>query len=122
MTQPVTSARVAVDAMGGDYGLCVAVEGALAACRDLGLRVLLVGPAPKLAEQVRRLGGEHLQARVVDAPDVVSMGERVTRSALKRRSSIQVGMDAVRRGEADAFFSAGNTAACWTIAKLVLSK
>jgi glycerol-3-phosphate acyltransferase PlsX len=120
MTQALPSARVAVDAMGGDYGLRVSVEGALAACRELGLTVLLVGPAAKLTEQVRSLGGEHLRARVVDAPDVVSMGERVTRSALKRRSSIQVAMDAVRTGAADAFFSAGNTAACWTIAKLVL--
>jgi glycerol-3-phosphate acyltransferase PlsX len=48
------------------------------------------------------------------------MGEAVTRATLKKRSSIQVGLEKVRDGEAEAFFSAGNTAACWTIAKLVL--
>ena len=48
------------------------------------------------------------------------MGEAVTRATLKKRSSIQVGLEKVRDGEADAFFSAGNTAACWTIAKMVL--
>jgi phosphate acyltransferase len=57
---------------------------------------------------------------VVDAPDVVGMAEPVTRSTLKKRSSIQVAVELVRDGGADAFFSAGNTAACWTIAKLVL--
>lgn len=48
------------------------------------------------------------------------MGEKVTRATLKKRSSIQVAAEQVRDGAADAFFSAGNTAACWTIAKMVL--
>jgi glycerol-3-phosphate acyltransferase PlsX len=48
------------------------------------------------------------------------MGEPVTRATLKKRSSIQVGLEKVRDGEAGAFFSAGNTAACWTLAKIVL--
>jgi glycerol-3-phosphate acyltransferase PlsX len=48
------------------------------------------------------------------------MGEKVTRATLKKRSSIQVAVEKVRDGAADAFFSAGNTAACWTIAKMVL--
>src|SRR5438046_4020149 len=48
------------------------------------------------------------------------MGEKVTRATLKKRSSITVALELVRDGAADAFFSAGNTAACWTIAKLTL--
>ena len=54
---------------------------------------------------------------MVDAPDSVGMAEKVSRSTLKKRSSIQVALERVRDGQADAFFSAGNTAACWTIAK-----
>src|SRR5262249_31978003 len=38
----------------------------------------------------------------------------------KKRSSILVAVEQVRDGAADAFFSAGNTAACWTIAKMAL--
>ena len=57
---------------------------------------------------------------MVDAPDVIEMGEKVSRATLKKRSSIQVALERVRDGQADAFFSAGNTAACWTIAKMVL--
>ena len=45
---------------------------------------------------------------------------RSRRATLKKRSSIQVALERVRDGRADAFFSAGNTAACWTIAKLSL--
>ena len=47
-------------------------------------------------------------------------GREVTRATLKKRSSIQVALELVRDGPADAFFSAGNTAACWTIAKMTL--
>ena len=57
---------------------------------------------------------------VVDAPETVGMAEKVSRATLKKRSSILIGAERVRDGQADAFFSAGNTAACWTIAKLVL--
>jgi glycerol-3-phosphate acyltransferase PlsX len=48
------------------------------------------------------------------------MGESVNRTTLRRRSSIQVAVELVRDRAAGAFFSAGNTAACWTIAKLAL--
>ena len=44
MAAPVASPRVAVDAMGGDHGPRVVVEGTVAACRELGVKVLLVGP------------------------------------------------------------------------------
>jgi glycerol-3-phosphate acyltransferase PlsX len=106
--------------MGGDHGPRVVVEGAVAAARELGIESLLVGRQSTLEGEVRRAGGGTLPLRVVDAPDVVEMGEPVTRGTLKKRSSIQVAVEQVRDGGADAFFSAGNTAACWTIAKLVL--
>jgi phosphate acyltransferase len=113
-------ARVAVDAMGGDFGPSVLVEGSLAARRDLGIEIHLVGPAEAIEGELRRLGGDRLGLRVIDSPETIGMGERVTGATLKKRSSIQVAMELVRDGVADAFFSAGNTAACWTIARLVL--
>jgi glycerol-3-phosphate acyltransferase PlsX len=111
---------VAVDALGGDHGPRVVVEGAVEASRELGLRVLLVGPQAIVREELRRAGGESLGMELVDAPDAVGMAEPVTRATLKKRSSIQVAIEQLRDGQADAFFSAGNTAACWTIAKIVL--
>ncbi|MBI3931937.1 MAG: phosphate acyltransferase PlsX [Acidobacteria bacterium] len=116
-TQPP---RVAVDALGGDHGPRVVVEGAAAACRELGVRVLLVGPRAIVVEEVRRAGAEGLSLEVVDAPEAVDMAEKVTKATLKKRSSIHLATELVRDGGADAFFSAGNTAACWTIARMVL--
>jgi glycerol-3-phosphate acyltransferase PlsX len=92
----------------------------VAACRAFGVQVALVGPRAIVAEELRRAGGEGAGLEVVDAPDTVGMGEPVTRATLKKRSSILVAMERVRDGASDAFFSAGNTAACWTIAKLTL--
>ena len=104
--------RVAVDAMGGDHGARVVVEGAALACRELDVDVSLVGPEAVVREALAPLGGAELPVSVVDAPEVVGMAEKVSLSALKKRSSIQVGLELVRDGRAGAFFSAGNTAAC----------
>jgi glycerol-3-phosphate acyltransferase PlsX len=115
----VAQPRVAVDAVGGDHGPAVVVEGGLLATREHGVAVSLVGPEQVLQDQLARLHAPGT-VEVVDAPDAVGMGEKVSLSTLKKRSSIQVGLERVRDGRADAFFSAGNTAACWTIAKMVL--
>jgi glycerol-3-phosphate acyltransferase PlsX len=111
---------VAVDALGGDYGLGVVVTGTMAACYELGVKAVLVGPRDQVSAELERQGGGTLPIEVVDAPDVVGMAEAVTRATLKKRSSIHLALELVRDGAADAFFSAGNTAACWTIAKLTL--
>jgi glycerol-3-phosphate acyltransferase PlsX len=111
--------RVAVDALGGDYGPRVVVDGAVAACREFGLQVLLVGPRATVEAELKRAGGGS-ELTVVDAPVAIEMADRVTRATLKKRSSILVGIEQVGKGTADAFFSGGNTAACWTIAKIVL--
>jgi len=97
----------------------VVVEGAVAASRELGLRILLVGPEAAVRAELHKHGAV-AGIDVMDAPDAVDMAESVSRATLKKRSSIHLAVEQVRDGAADAFFSAGNTAACWTIAKLTL--
>jgi glycerol-3-phosphate acyltransferase PlsX len=120
MTPSTVGVRVAVDAMGGDLGPAVVTAGAVAAARDLGIRVLLVGPRAVVEAEVSRAAVRDGSVEVVEAPEVVGMAEKVSRQTLRKRSSIHVGLEMVRDKKADAFFSAGNTAACWTIAKLTL--
>ncbi len=112
--------RVVVDGMGGDHGAAVVTEGAVLACRELGVEVSLAGPEDLLRGELQRLEASGLPIEILDAPDVVHMAEQVSRSTMKKRSSIQVALEQVRDGKADAFFSAGNTAVCWTIARMVL--
>ena len=106
--------RVAVDAMGGDDAPGVAVEGAVEAAREGGdaLRVLLVGREDDVRAELARVGAADGLVEIADAPEVIGMGESAS-VALKRkpRSSIHVGIGAVKSGHAHAFASAGNTGA-----------
>jgi glycerol-3-phosphate acyltransferase PlsX len=106
--------------MGGDHGATVVARGAVLACRELGLAVSLAGAEATLRRELAELETERLPIEVLDAPEQVGMAEKVSRSTLKKRSSMRVALEHVRDGKADAFFSAGNTAACWAIARMVL--
>jgi phosphate acyltransferase len=105
--------RVAVDAMGGDYGPAVVVDGAIAAARHPDVGVTLVGDAGGLrAELARHPDASRLDILVEHAADAVGMGERPAESLRRRpQSSIRVAADLVSGGGADALFSAGNTGA-----------
>src|SRR3954465_10117505 len=104
---------IAVDAMGGDDAPRHLVDGAVGAVRDVDLGVVLVGPAARLDDELRRHPGvDRARVRVVDAPQAVAMDESPT--AARRRkpgASIRVAAEAVARGDAAALFSAGHTGA-----------
>jgi len=120
MTGSLNGVRIAVDAMGGDFGVSVAVAGSLAAARRYGFSLTLVGREAQVQAELAKASVSGLNLRVLDAPEEVGMAEKVGRVTLKKRSSILLAVELVQRGDADAFFSAGNTAACWTIAKMAL--
>lgn len=118
--------RVALDAVGGDHAPSVVVEGALRALREAPgrLQVQLFGPEALVRDALAAAGGtDHPDVTVVDAPDVVGMEESPA-AALKTkpRSSISLGVAAVRDGAADAFASAGNTGACMAAGLFVLGR
>jgi glycerol-3-phosphate acyltransferase PlsX len=104
--------RVALDAMGGDQAPAVNVEGAVAAARELGLSVLLVGEEREISRSLERHSTNGLGIAICHAPETVDMRESPSAALRKKkRSSIRVGLEIVKRGDADAFISAGNTGA-----------
>lgn len=113
--------RVALDAMGGDRGPAVNVEGAVAAARELGLSVLLVGNEEELGERLQHYSTNGLAIAICHAPETVGMHESPSAVLRKKKhSSIRVGLELVKRGEADAFISAGNTGAVMATALITL--
>jgi glycerol-3-phosphate acyltransferase PlsX len=105
--------RIAIDAMGGDAGPAVVVDGALVAARHLQIGLLLVGAADAIeAELARHPAARGLDLRIVDAPERIEMMEPAA-GALRRkpRASIRVAAEAVRERQAAALFSAGHTGA-----------
>ncbi len=105
--------RIAIDAMGGDFAPRQVVDGALDAARHLRCGLALVGRRDAIEGEIDRHGGLHgLDVVIVEAPDVIGMGEPPV-AALRRNAgaSIRVAADLVARGDAAALFSAGNTGA-----------
>lgn len=111
--------------MGGDHAPAVVIEGVVQALREGegALHVLLVGREAVVREHLAVQDAEGLPLTVVDAPDVIGMEESPA-AALKAkpRSSIHLGLGAVREGHADAFASAGNTGAVMAAALFGLGR
>jgi glycerol-3-phosphate acyltransferase PlsX len=112
---------IAVDAMGGDRGCAPVIEGALAYVREYSDSVILVGKRERIAEEIPRYKGSSAALSIQEASEVVEMDESPS-AALRRKkdSSIRVGIDLVKRGEAEAFVSAGNTGAVMATAMVIL--
>jgi glycerol-3-phosphate acyltransferase PlsX len=111
---------LAVDAMSGDHGAEVAVPAALDVLASTpDLRLIIVGRG----DVVRPLlaGADPRRCSLVEASEVVGMDER-PQDALRRKkdSSMRVAINLVKRGEAAACISAGNTGALLATARFVL--
>ncbi|HYE91375.1 MAG TPA: phosphate acyltransferase PlsX, partial [Terriglobales bacterium] len=112
--------KIAVDAMGGDHGPAVVVEGAVAAVREFGASVVLVGDTAAIERELQRLGTP-VGVEVRHASQVVGMGESPSQALRRKRdSSLRIAAELVRDGEASAFISAGNTGAAMAVAMFVV--
>jgi len=113
--------KIAVDAMGGDYGPAVVVEGAVAAASEHGLPVVLVGDQSAVERELAPHRAASLPVSVRHASQVVGMAELPSQALRRKRdSSLRVAADLVKEGEAAAFVSAGNTGAAMAIGMFVL--
>src|SRR5512136_2662637 len=120
---PERSMRVAVDAMGGDNAPIVEVEGAIAAVREFGVPVILVGDTAIINNELVKHDCRGLDIAVRHASEVVGMHDSAADAVRKKRdSSIRVAFDLVKNGEADAVVSAGNSGATMAAGMFVLKR
>ncbi|MBN2831036.1 MAG: phosphate acyltransferase PlsX [Candidatus Omnitrophica bacterium] len=113
--------KIVVDAMGGDHAPRVVVEGAISAVQEYGAQVILCGDEEKITPWLKKAKYSGKNIEIVHAPEVIDMCEPAANSVRrKRNSSIVVGLNLVKTGAADAFFSAGNTGAVVCAATLEL--
>jgi glycerol-3-phosphate acyltransferase PlsX len=108
--------------MGSDKAPEPEVRGAVAAARQFGVRVHLVGPEDRLRPLLRQaLRGQRLPVFIVPASEWITMDDKAAQAVRsKRDSSMRVGLKMVREGRASGFFTAGNTGAAMATAKMVL--
>jgi glycerol-3-phosphate acyltransferase PlsX len=106
--------------MGGDFGPKVTVEGAVKASKEHEVEVLLVGDEALIKKEIDKLNHSKARVTIICASEAIAMGEGLLSFRRKQRSSIRIGAQLVKDGEAEAFVSAGNTAAVVYISKKVL--
>jgi glycerol-3-phosphate acyltransferase PlsX len=112
--------KIAVDAMGGDHAPGVVVEGALLAAQDVDAELILVGDKSAVEQECLRLAGKLPAFPIVNASQTVPMDESPSTALRKRDSSMKVAFEMIKRGEAQAVVSAGNSGAMMAIGMLVI--
>lgn len=115
--------RISLDAMGGDHGPSVVVPGAaLALERHPDTEFLLFGREAEIAQELARFPALKARARVHHTDVAVSMEEKPSQALRQGRykSSMWLAIDAVKKGEADACVSAGNTGALMVMSRFCL--
>ena len=113
---------IAVDASGGDYAPHEIVKGAIRAAQEYDVEIALVGKKDVL----HVLAGRSLRKTgitIIDAPQNIDCNESPMKAIRdKPDSSIVVGVNLVKSGEASAFVSAGSTGAVFGASLLALGK
>lgn len=115
--------RLALDTMGGDYGPSEIIPAAIYSLeKHHDLELQLVGLEDVIKPRLASVNPElSVRAQVIHAPEVVAMDEAPS-SALrnKKRSSMRVAIEQVKKGQAHACVSAGNTGALMAISRYIL--
>jgi phosphate acyltransferase len=117
--------KIALDAMGGDCGSEVLIDGAVQAVEQHpDIEVILLGPEELLHEELARRGkAAESRLSIVHAPQTVSMAEEAVEAVRRKKdSTIMVGFDLVKKGQAEAMVSAGHSGATMTAAILQLGR
>ncbi|MEL7197576.1 MAG: phosphate acyltransferase PlsX [Pseudomonadota bacterium] len=114
--------RIAVDAMGGDEGVRIMVEGAALARRDHeNFKFLLVGDQARIESALADHPNMRGASEILHCEDVVG-GDELPSRAIRRAKTTSMGLavNAVKQGEAGAAISAGNTGALMAMSKIAL--
>ncbi len=123
--------KIIVDAMGGDEAPAKIVDGAVLAAREFheqsaGHSVVLTGPKDVLMNAVKIAQGESLIGQalhIVHTDEFITMDESPSVALVKKpKSSIHLGVELVKKGEAQAFISMGNTGAVMAVGTMGLGR
>lgn len=107
---------VALDTAGGDHGITPAIEGAICAASEFGIRTILVGPNDDLNRIIRSFGAEKYLndglLSIEHAPDVITMDDSPAMAVRRKpKSSLCVAFNLLEQGIASSAISAGNSGA-----------
>ena len=124
MTRENSRPRLAIDAMGGDFGPEVVVPGAVAALQEgCDCELAFYGDSEQIEAQLSQLDTDESSVSIVHCSEDISMGESPTAAVRgKPDSPIIRGMREHREGQVDAVVSAGSTGAMVAASLLILGR
>lgn len=115
--------RIAVDAMGGDYGPQIVVPGAVDGARAEHVDLALVGDEGQIRAELARLDTSGLDIEVVPASEQIGMDEHPAQAVRRKPdASINVALRLIKDGRANAMASAGNSGAVMAAALMTLGR
>ncbi len=112
--------KIAIDAMGGDFGPEPIIEGVVQALEEKKFVPILVGDKTEILSLLPQYYINKVE--IVDAGDVIAMSDQATNALKRKESSIYKAVELVRNKEADAVVSAGHSGATMTLATLRMGR
>ena len=112
--------KIAIDAMGGDFGPEPIVRGCVLALKKKRFKAILVGKKNEILPLIPK--GYRDKISIVETDDVISMHDNATDALKRKDSSVYKAIDMVKQGEADGVVSAGHSGASMTLATLRLGR
>ena len=100
---------IVLDAMGSDDRPKPELAAAVLITQTDDIDLILVGDEQILSSGLAAQPGDKSHIRIVHAPEAIDMTDHIQEARAKKQNTMQVGMDLVRKGEAQAFVTAGNT-------------
>ena len=100
---------IVLDAMGSDERPKPELAAAVLSTQTDDIDLILVGDEQTLSSGLAAQPGDKSHIRIVHAPEAIDMTDHIQEARAKKQNTMQVGMDLVRKGEAQAFVTAGNT-------------
>jgi len=112
--------KIAIDAMGGDFGPEPIVKGTLQALKKKNFIPILVGKESEILPLLPKRYRD--KVLIVEADDVIAMSDAATDAIKRKESTIYKAVELVKNGEADGVVSAGHSGATMTLATLRLGR
>ncbi|HUM49044.1 MAG TPA: phosphate acyltransferase PlsX [Anaerolineaceae bacterium] len=102
-------ATIVLDAMGSDDRPKPELAAAVLSTQTGDIDLILVGDEQTLSSGLAAQPGDKSHIRIVHAPVAIDMTDHIQEARAKKQNTMQVGMELVKKGEAQAFVTAGNT-------------
>jgi len=112
--------RIAIDAMGGDFGPEPIIEGVVQALDEKKFLPILVGNTEEILSFLPPYYKNKVE--ILEASDVIAMSDQATNALKRKDSSIYKAVELVRNKEAAAVVSAGHSGATMTLATIRIGR